>query len=78
MPLLWQVMMRLIILKEYIGKEFEIKDVGDLNFGTEVARFKDDIEITQWKYTSDSLKEIGGAKPTESPIKQNHGLDHER
>lgn len=25
-------------LKEYIGKEFEIKDVGDLkNFGTEVA-----------------------------------------
>lgn len=70
-------MMRLIILK-HIGKEFEIKDVGDLkNFGTEVARFKKGIEITRWKYTSDLLKEIGGAIPMESLIKQNHGLDHE-
>ncbi|XP_028078310.1 uncharacterized protein LOC114280179 [Camellia sinensis] len=48
-------------LKEYLAKEFEIKDLGYLKYflGIEVARSKDVIFICQRKYVLDLLKETG-------------------
>lgn len=62
-------------------KDFEIKDLGVLKYflGIKVDRSNKGSVITQRKYTLDLLKEIGKlhAKPVETPIEQNHGLDHE-
>ena len=45
-------------LKKILGKEFEIKDLGQLKYflGMEVARSKNGILISQKKYTVDLLK----------------------
>ena len=44
--------------------------------GTEVARSKNRICISERKYVLDLLEEIGmsGCKPSDTPIKQNHKL----
>ena len=44
-----------------LAKELEIKDLGHLKyfFGIEIARSKNEIFVSQRKYTLDLLKEIG-------------------
>lgn len=48
-------------LKLLLSKKFEIKDLGNLRFflGMEVARTKEKISISQWKYVLNLLNEIG-------------------
>ena len=56
-------------LKQCLAKEFEIKDLGQLRYflGMEIARSKEDIVVSQRKYTLDLLKETGMSrcKPTD-------------
>ncbi|KAA0042075.1 Cysteine-rich RLK (RECEPTOR-like protein kinase) 8 [Cucumis melo var. makuwa] len=46
-------------LKQRMGDEFEIKDLGNLKYflGIEVARYKEGISVSQRKYTLDLLTE---------------------
>ena len=69
----------LSVLKNYLAKEFEIKDLGFMKYflGMEVAKFSQSgIVITQRKYTLDLLSETGmlGSKPVITPINCNHKL----
>ncbi|KAA0038379.1 Retrovirus-related Pol polyprotein from transposon TNT 1-94 [Cucumis melo var. makuwa] len=61
-------------LKQRMGNEFEIKDLGNLKYflGMEVARSKEGISVSQRNYTLD-LTEIGmlGCHPVDSPIEFN-------
>lgn len=61
-------------LKNVLGREFEIKDLGQLKYflGMEVARSHKDIVVSQCKYTLDLLKETGmlGCKPATTPMGQ--------
>lgn len=66
-------------LKNFLSREFEIKDLGLLKYflGIEVARSKTEIIITQKKYVLDLLEETErlSAKPVDTPIEQqNHSL----
>lgn len=65
-------------LKDYLGREFEIKDLGLLKYflGMEIARSKAGIAVTQRKYIIDLLKEVGmlGCKPSEVPVEPNFKL----
>ena len=65
-------------LKQYLTKEFEIKDLGKLKYflEIEVAWSKQDIFISQQKYVIDLLIETGmmASKPISTPIEQNHRL----
>ncbi|KAA0050709.1 Beta-galactosidase [Cucumis melo var. makuwa] len=62
-------------LKQRIGDEFEIKDLGNLKYflGMEVARSKEGISVSQRKYTFDLLTETGmlGCCPADTPIEFN-------
>ncbi|KAL7611051.1 hypothetical protein Lser_V15G12648 [Lactuca serriola] len=55
-------------LKFILGREFEIKDLGQLKYflGMEIARSRKGISVSQRKYTLDLLEETGllGCKPT--------------
>ncbi|KAJ4703138.1 Retrovirus-related Pol polyprotein from transposon TNT 1-94 [Melia azedarach] len=59
-------------LKEFLAKEFEIKDLGSLKYflGMEVARSKKGISVSQRKYVLDLLKETRmlGCKPIDTPM----------
>jgi hypothetical protein len=50
-------------LLQQLGKDFALKDLGDLSFflGIEVKRINDGIILTQEKYASDLLKKTGMA-----------------
>ena len=65
-------------LKNFLKKEFEIKNLGLLKYflGIEVARSRSQIVISQSKYMLNLLEEIGklSAKPADTPIEQNHSL----
>ncbi|GKA15748.1 putative RNA-directed DNA polymerase [Tanacetum coccineum] len=65
-------------LKDVLGAEFELKDLGKLKYflGIEVARSSRGITMCQRKYTLDLLTETGmlDCKPIDTPIEQNHGL----
>ncbi|XP_059277718.1 uncharacterized mitochondrial protein AtMg00810-like [Lycium ferocissimum] len=65
-------------LKKLLAQEFEIKDLGKLQYflGIEVARSNRGIFISQRKYILDLLKETGmtSCKPAESPMESNHKL----
>ena len=62
----------LLRLKNFLAKEFEIKDLGNLKYflGTEIARSQRGISVSQRKYVVDLLKETGmiGCKPIETPM----------
>ncbi|KAL0561519.1 hypothetical protein IC582_001949 [Cucumis melo] len=62
-------------LKQRMGDEFEIKDLGNLKYflGIEVARYKEGISVSQRKYTLDLLTEtdILGCRPADTPIEFN-------
>ncbi|XP_062082167.1 uncharacterized mitochondrial protein AtMg00810-like [Humulus lupulus] len=62
-------------LKRRLGEEFEIKDLGNLNYflGKEFARSREGIFVSQRKYVLDLLNETGmmGCKPAETPSEPN-------
>ncbi|KAA0050612.1 reverse transcriptase [Cucumis melo var. makuwa] len=62
-------------LKQRMGDEFEIKDLGNLKYflGMEVARSKEGISVSQRKYTLDLLTETGmlGCRPADTSIEFN-------
>ncbi|CAM8991331.1 unnamed protein product [Rhodiola kirilowii] len=64
--------------KEYLHSCFHMKDLGILKYflGIEIAHGKEGLFLCQRKYAIDILSEAGllGAKPTEFPLSQNHGL----
>lgn len=65
-------------LKQHLDKEFEIKEVGRLEYflGIEVAHSKKGIFISQQKYVPDLLRETEklACKPASTPIDPNHKL----
>lgn len=65
-------------LKHKLMEEFEIKELGRLKYflGIEVAYSRQGIFISQQKYVTDLLKEIGktACKPISTPIDSNHKL----
>lgn len=65
-------------LEKHLAQEFEIKDLGKLQYflGIKVARSDKEILICQGKYILNLLQEIGmlGCKPVGTFIKVNHKL----
>ncbi|KAG8501038.1 hypothetical protein CXB51_003111 [Gossypium anomalum] len=65
----------IVRLKEFLGTEFELKDLGNLKYflGMEVARSQTGISISQRKYVLNLLSEVGlmGCKPAETPMEFN-------
>ena len=61
-------------LKEYLSREFEMKDLGPLKYflGIEVSRSNMGIFLSQRKYTLDLLQETGmsGCQPIDTPIEE--------
>lgn len=64
------------ILKECLGKAFEVKDLGRLKYflSIEVARSAKGNALSQRKYTLDLLSDVGmlGCRAASTPIDQNH------
>ena len=62
-------------LQRQLVNELEMKNLGGLKYflGIEIARSKQRIFLSQWKYTQDLLFEVGQleCKPTDTPIIQN-------
>ncbi|KAA0066242.1 Beta-galactosidase [Cucumis melo var. makuwa] len=69
-------------LKQRMGNEFEIKDLGNLKYflEMEVARSKEGIFVSPRKYTLDLLTETGmlGCRPADTPIEFNYKLGNSR
>ena len=65
-------------LKEYMSKEFEIKDLGNLKYflGIEFAKSKHGIFISQRKYVRGMQKDTGmlGSRACNTPIESNQRL----
>ncbi|XP_043697021.1 mediator of RNA polymerase II transcription subunit 33A-like [Telopea speciosissima] len=65
-------------LKNYLGTEFEVKDLGRLRYflGIEVAYSAKDISLSQRKYILDLLSDTGmlGCKPVDTPLEPNTHL----
>lgn len=62
-------------LKQALGSEFKIKDLGQLRFflGTEVGHSSTGVFFFQRKYTFELLSKIGllGSKPVDTPLDAN-------
>jgi hypothetical protein len=69
-------------LRDYLAKEFEMKDLGALRYflGIEVARSRHGIFLSQQKYVLDLLTETGmlACQPIDIPIEQSHKLGDNR
>ncbi|CAJ2638271.1 unnamed protein product [Trifolium pratense] len=65
-------------VKEKLAFDFEIKDLCSMRYflGTEVARSKDGIVVSQQKYILDLLKEtrMSGCRPADTPMDPNAKL----
>ncbi|KAL0557133.1 hypothetical protein IC582_005651 [Cucumis melo] len=65
-------------LKQRMGNEFEIKNLGNLKYflGIEVAKSKEGVSVSQRKYTLDLLTETGmlGCRPADTLIEFNYKL----
>ena len=65
-------------LKNFLAKQFEIKDLGNRKYflGMEVVQSKRGILVSQRKYVLDLLKETGmlGCKPADTPMDSNSKL----
>ena len=65
-------------LQNKLATEFQMKNLGGLKYllGIEVARSKQGIFLSQWKYIHDILSDVGlvDCKPTDTLIVQNHIL----
>ena len=65
-------------LRSYLAKEFEMKDLGALKYflGIDVSRSKQELFLSQRKYTLDFLAETGNStcKTVYTPIEINHYL----
>ena len=61
-------------LKDYLFKEFEMKDLGPLKYflGIEVSRSNKGIFLSQRKYALDLLQETGmsACQPTDTPVEE--------
>ena len=66
-------------LKHFLGRQFEIKDLGPLNYflGPEVSSSADGYYLTQAKYTSDLISRaiITDSKIVDTPIEYNCRLN---
>jgi Reverse transcriptase (RNA-dependent DNA polymerase) len=71
----------IVLLKKKLGKEFEVKDLGQLRYflGIEIARGAERIVLSQRKYVLDLLTETGmlGCRPAVAPIDQKFKLSAE-
>jgi Reverse transcriptase (RNA-dependent DNA polymerase) len=69
------------LLKKKLGKEFEVKELGQLRYflGIEIARGAEGIVFSQRKYVLDMLTETNmlGCRPAVSPIDQKSKLSAE-
>lgn len=65
-------------LKQRLGKEFEVKDLGQLRYflGIKIAHSSTGIVLSQRKYVLDLLIETRmlGCRVAFTPIEQNHKL----
>lgn len=61
-------------LQNYLSKEFEMKDLGPLNYflGIEVSRSRKGIVLSQRKYALDLLRETGmsACQPVDTPVEE--------
>ena len=68
--------------KEYLSREFEIKDLGYLRYflGMEVARTHKGISINQRKYTLDLLREtdLTNCRPMDTPMESTARKNYKR
>ena len=66
-------------LKHFLGRQFEMKDLGPLNYflGLEVSSFTNGYYLTQAKYTSDLISQasITDSKIVDTPIEYNCRLN---
>ena len=66
-------------LKHFLGRQFEMKDLGRLNYflGLEVSSYPDDYYLTQAKYTSDMISRVSitNSKIVITPIEYNCRLN---
>ena len=66
-------------LKYFLGHQFEMKDLGPLNYflGLEVSSFVDGYYLTQAKYTSDLISRVSiiDSKIVNTPIEYNCRLN---
>jgi Reverse transcriptase (RNA-dependent DNA polymerase) len=71
----------IVWLKRKLGKEFEVKDLGQLRYfiRIEIARGAEGIVLSQRKYVLDLLAETGmlGCRPAVAPINQKFKLSAE-
>ena len=67
-------------LKHFLGRQFEMKDLGPLNYflGLEVSSSADGYYLTQAKYTSDliSRASVTDSKIVDAPIEYNCHLNY--
>jgi Reverse transcriptase (RNA-dependent DNA polymerase) len=72
---------KIALLKKKLGKEFEMKDLGQLRYflGIEIARGAEGIVLSQKKYVLDILTETGmlGCRLAVAPIYQKFNLSVE-
>lgn len=65
----------IIRLKQFLSKEFEIKDLGSMKYflGMEIGRSRNQISVSQRKYIIDLLKDTGmlNCKPIDTPMDPN-------
>ena len=66
-------------LKHFLGLQFEMKDLGPLNYflSLKVSSFSDGYYLTQAKYTSDMISRVSitYSKIVDTPIKYNYRLN---